>query len=113
MNTCKGSLLCKDVISITFESDEYFTLHCADEKKSWKFAFSTDSSDPVYNRMWLRKIIRSCPNVRDPASMAILGLPQPLWQQRSVDDISHGIPPTLDVARNGYVNTAFLDGKKY
>jgi hypothetical protein len=111
MNICKGSLLCKDVISVTFEDDEYFTLHCADEKKSWKFAFSVDS-ESVVNKMWLRKIIRSCPNVRDPASMAILGLPETLWKRRSVDDISHGIPPTLDLARNGYINSSFVNDKK-
>jgi hypothetical protein len=112
MNTCKGTLLCRDVISLTFEKDEFFTLHCADESKSWKFCFESAVPNPVYNNMWLRKIIRSCPNIKDPASMALLGLPEAMWQRRSVDDISHGIPPTLDIARNGYVNVSSLNKKE-
>ena len=110
MNVCKGTLLCKDVIALSVKDNE-FTLHCAKEKDSWHFAFEASHNEPVYKQMWLRKLIRSCPNVRDPASMALIGLPPALWDQRSVDHITHGTAPTLNIARSGNYDTAFARGK--
>lgn len=103
MNDPLGTLLCKDVVALSVKGNS-FTLHCASEKNSWHMCFEEPAVNPSYNQMWLRKLIRSCPNIRDPPSMALLGLPPSLWD-RSVDHITHGIAPPLRVAQSGYVHS--------